>query len=157
VKNKDIYILLGTNLGQREVNLLRAIERINQEVGNIVAQSSVLETEPWGFEANQNFLNQALKIECNCSPYDLLLRLKRLEQELGRAAKTINGYESRIIDIDILFFAQEVLSSPDLVIPHPQIQHRFFALKPLSEIAAHFIHPVLGKSVETMLKEIVSR
>lgn len=147
---------MGTNLGDREFNLLRAIDKINQGIGAVVACSSVLETEPWGFEAEQNFLNQALKIECDCSPHDLLLSLKSLENELGRAAKTKKEYESRLIDIDILFFNEQVVNLPDLVIPHPQIQCRYFALKPLCEIASTYIHPLLGKTIETMLNEIAS-
>ncbi len=155
VKKKDIYLLLGTNLGDRFLNLASAINLIDCSVGKVIAKSSLLETEPWGFEAEQHFLNQALKIETHSSPLELLDKLKQLEKDMGRKAKTKEGYESRIIDIDILFYGSEVVNEPNLVIPHPQLQRRYFALKPLSEIALHHIHPVLKKSVETLLKENV--
>ncbi len=155
MKNKDIFLLLGTNLGDRSANLSIAASKINQFVGEVVLKSSVLETEPWGFSAPEKFLNQALQIETNLNPFELLTKIKEIEYEMGRKVKKMEGYESRIIDIDILFFGQQIINDPNLIIPHPQLQNRYFALKPLSELASEYRHPILKKNVETLLKENV--
>ena len=143
MKNKDIFLLLGTNLGDRSANLSIAASKINQFVGEVVLKSSVLETEPWGFSAPEKFLNQALQIETNLNPFELLSKIKEIEHEMGRKVKKMEGYESRIIN------------DPSLIIPHPQLQNRYFALKPLSELASEYRHPILKKNVETLLKENV--
>ena len=155
MKNKDIFLLLGTNLGDRSANLSIAASKINQFFGEVVLKSSVLETEPWGFSAPEKFLNQALQIETNLNPFELLSKIKEIEHEMGRKVKKMEGYESRIIDIDILFFGQQIINDPSLIIPHPQLQNRYFALKPLSELASEYRHPILKKNVETLLKENV--
>ena len=155
MKNKNIFLLLGTNLGDRSANLSIAASKINQFVGEVVLKSSVLETEPWGFSAPEKFLNQALQIETNLNPFELLTKIKEIEYEMGRKVKKMEGYESRIIDIDILFFGQQIINDPNLIIPHPQLQNRYLALKPLSELASEYRHPILKKNVETLLKENV--
>lgn len=155
MKTKDIYLLLGTNLGEREHNLAQAIEYIEKEVGEVQRKSTVVETDPWGFEAPTKFLNQVLEIESNLNPFDMLTKIKNIEQKMGRESKKGDLYESRVIDIDILFFENEIVNDPKLTIPHPQLHNRLFALMPLNELSPEYVHPVLKKTMETLLKEIV--
>lgn len=153
---KEIYLLLGSNLGDKAYHLERAIQEISVKVGKVTKASSVIETEAWGFESDSTFLNQAICIESPFSAIELLDQLQSIEKEIGREKKSNSGYESRIIDIDILFYGSMVVETDRLKIPHPLLQNRFFALRPLAEIAAHLVHPIFNKSIETMLREIVS-
>ena len=153
--NKDIYLLLGTNLGDRCANLEMALKLISERAGKILKMSSVLETDSWGFECETKFLNQAIHIESGLNPFELLQVLQKIEKDLGRSKKKSEVYESRIIDIDILYYGVQIINEDRLNIPHPHLQHRFFALKPLNEIASQFVHPVLKENTETLLSKIV--
>jgi 2-amino-4-hydroxy-6-hydroxymethyldihydropteridine diphosphokinase len=149
---KKAYLLLGGNLEDRESLIGRAREAISLRVGKIIHQSSVYETEPWGFSSSDHFLNQVVVVETAEQPSSLLELILEIEMELGRT-RDFNGYESRLIDIDILFFEEEVISHNDLTIPHPRIQERMFTLKPLQEVNGSFVHPVLKKSIHQLVDE----
>jgi len=149
---KDIFLGIGTNLGDREANLDAAIKMISLFAFEITAVSSVYETEPWGFRSRNKFLNQAVRITSNLEPADLISEILNAELSLGRKRKG-KQYSSRIIDIDILFYGERIINNPDLIIPHPLIGERMFVLAPLCEIAPDFIHPVFSKSISSLLGE----
>lgn len=147
-----LYILLGGNLGDKQKVFSETRVILNQQVGTITNQSAIYETEPWGFESKDIFWNQVIEIETSLSPEEVLLQTQQIEHELGRIRKA-NQYDSRIIDIDILFFGDQVIQTDNLVVPHPRIQERKFALVPLCEIAPELIHPVFLKSIKQILAE----
>jgi 2-amino-4-hydroxy-6-hydroxymethyldihydropteridine diphosphokinase len=147
-----LYILLGGNLGDKRKVFSEARAKLSKQIGTITNQSSVYETEPWGFKSDDIFWNQVIEISTALSPEDVLLQTQQIERELGRIRKA-NQYNSRIIDIDILFYGDEIIQTENLVVPHPRIQERKFALVPLSEIAPELIHPVFQKSIRQILHE----
>jgi len=147
-----LYILLGGNLGDKQKVLSEARIRLNKLLGKITAQSSVYETEPWGFESADLFWNQVLEISTSLSPKEVLRQTQQIELQMGRIRKE-SQYDSRIIDIDILFFGDKVIESENLIVPHPRIQERKFALVPLNEIAPGLMHPVIQKSIGQLLDE----
>lgn len=130
--------------------LNQAQEQIQMFIGEIKIESSIYESAPWGFEAQSSFLNQILIVETDLKPMGILERIKSIEKEMGRV-KTSESYESRTIDIDILFYNEEIIAFPELIIPHPQLHKRRFTLVPLAEIAPEFIHPVFNKSINDLL------
>ena len=145
--NHIIYLALGTNLGDRIANLRAAIEALSPEI-NVIAESKVYETPPWGYENQPAFLNMAVKGETALEPESLLKRLKQLEVQLGREQSFHWG--PRLIDIDILFYDNLILKSESLIIPHPRLHERAFVLVPLTDIAPDFIHPVLKKTIKEL-------
>ena len=149
---KPVFLGIGTNLGEREENLGKAIKLIEEHIGNITEESSVYETEPWGFQSETSFFNMVIKIETNLTPSGLLGRILMIEAMMGRLREG-QGYKSRIIDIDILFFGSRIFENKILKIPHPRIQERRFVLVPLSEIAGDLLHPVFKKSIQELLQE----
>ena len=152
---KRIYLGLGTNLGDRQENLTRAIEALSLALGTCKAQSSFLETEPWGFESDNGFLNCVVAFDTELTPTELLDTTERIEHELGRTVKSTGGnYHDRLIDIDILLYGNTVIESERLTIPHPLMHLRDFVLMPLAEIAPDTVHPTLGKSIAGLLAEI---
>jgi 2-amino-4-hydroxy-6-hydroxymethyldihydropteridine diphosphokinase len=120
------------------------------KLGVLVCSSNIYETEPWGFEHEFNFLNQVVVIESCLSATDILDITQQIEKDLGRIRKK-NQYSERTIDIDILFYGDEIISSDRLIIRHPRIQERLFALTPMFDVAADFIHPRLAKSIKDLL------
>jgi 2-amino-4-hydroxy-6-hydroxymethyldihydropteridine diphosphokinase len=147
-----VFLGLGTNLGDREALLERTLELITESVGPVSACSGIYETQPWGFESRNNFLNMVVQIHTELSPASLLKKLTRIENQLGRK-RGDKKYISRSIDIDILLYGNRVINKPDLIIPHPLIRERKFVLVPLCELAAEIIHPALKKTFATLLKD----
>lgn len=130
-----VYLSLGSNLGDRKATMRRAIGLLNERAGSVDRQSSFIETEPWGFESTNKFLNMCVRLLTTLSPEQLLMATKQIERELGRTQKSVNGqYHDRPIDIDILMYDDLQLSTPDLTLPHPHMQEREFVMKPLREI-----------------------
>ena len=127
-----VYIALGSNLGDRRANLRNAIDSLPPEV-LCLEESPIYETPPWGFTDQPKFLNQVIKTETNLSPGELILHLKGIETRLGRNPSFRNG--PRLIDLDILFFDDQVIQQPDLTIPHPRLHERAFVLIPLADLA----------------------
>lgn len=143
-------LLLGCNLDDRKGNINKAVLLIEEKIGAIVCKSSIYESEPWGFEAEQPFLNQVLEVQTSHSPNDLLQHIHQIENELGRQ-RLQAGYESRTMDIDILFYDDLILNTDHLKIPHPEIRNRRFVLEPLNEIFPDLLHPALQKSINDLL------
>lgn len=148
-------LITGGNLGDRHANLARARELIACRAGTLTAVSEVMESAPWGFEAAEGFLNQVVVCETDLAPEELLTVLQGIENELGRVRSGNPGYESRTMDIDILFYGNEIVDTPSLHIPHPLMGQRRFVLEPLCGVMPSFRHPVSGESVSEMLKRIV--
>ena len=150
-----LYLSLGTNLGDRQSNLETARTLIGQRIGTVQAASGVMETEPWGFDSPNSFLNMALAVNTELSPMEALKATQTIEKEMGRRNKSRNShYSDRIIDIDLIMYDNQVTDLPRLKIPHPLMHLRRFVLEPLSEIAPELVHPILHKTVTEMLEEI---
>jgi 2-amino-4-hydroxy-6-hydroxymethyldihydropteridine diphosphokinase len=147
------YLCLGGNIGDRESSLNTAIQKINQEVGQVLDISSIYETEAWGVDNQQAYLNQCIKVETKLSSNDLIKILLSIEKDLGRKRLPSETYEPRTIDIDILLYNFETINEPYLEIPHPRLQLRKFVLIPLNEIATNYLHPLLNKSIFKLLNE----
>ncbi len=152
IKEIMVLLLLGSNLGNRQLVLREARINISKNIGEIVHKSSVYETAPWGFNVSDLFLNQVIEVKTRLQPNMLLARLLEIETSMGRL-RNRKTYQSRIIDLDILFYNDLVISEPDLVLPHPRLHLRKFTLIPLNEIASEYIHPVFGKTINTLLSE----
>ncbi|WP_427041730.1 2-amino-4-hydroxy-6-hydroxymethyldihydropteridine diphosphokinase [Fusobacterium sp. SB021] len=149
------YLSLGTNMGDKKKNLLEAIEKIGKlENTKVTSQSTILETEPFGYTEQDMFLNACIEIKTLFTPQELLEKLLNIELEMGRV-RTIK-WGPRIIDIDILFFDDEIIQDKNLAVPHPWISERMFVLEPLYEIAPNLIHPLERKPVAT-LKRILEK
>lgn len=143
---------LGSNQGDRFASLGRAMELIREEAGEIIAASSVWETEPWGFDADEQFLNMVVVFETVMQPPQLMQLFRSIEGRMGRKRSGGGKYESRIIDLDILLWEERVISLPGLEVPHPKLTDRRFVLEPLSEVAPDTVHPVTQQTVAEMLQ-----
>ncbi|MCA1758159.1 MAG: 2-amino-4-hydroxy-6-hydroxymethyldihydropteridine diphosphokinase [Bacteroidales bacterium] len=151
-----VFLGIGGNLGNKHNNLIKVLLLIENELGAIRKKSSVYETPPWGFQAEENFWNMVVEIETGLNPEELLQQIKSIEQEFGRKRRTVN-YTSREMDIDILYFDDLVSENERLKIPHPHIQKRLFVLVPLAEIAPEKSHPVLQKTNRQLLENCVDK
>ena len=131
-----VYLGLGSNLGNREENIRKAILLIGEKVGTVLRQSSLIETEPWGFESENSFLNGVILVETTFTPRQTLKATQKIERELGRKRKSdsLKKYADRPIDIDILLYDDLTIDEPDLKIPHPLMEQRDFVMIPLREI-----------------------
>jgi 2-amino-4-hydroxy-6-hydroxymethyldihydropteridine diphosphokinase len=147
-----VFLGLGTNLGDKEKNLEQALDKIAEVIGIIVSRSSVYETEPWGFQSRDQFLNMVIGVDTNLKPSGLLGRLLMIESLLGRL-RDGKQYSSRIIDIDILLYGKQKVDTISLKIPHPRMHERKFVLIPICEIAPRTVHPVFGKTMTKLLNE----
>lgn len=152
-KFKQLYLSLGSNLGNREINLIKAREQLEKFFGSTDLASGIYETLPWGVSSTNKYLNQVLVYSTNLEALSCLYETNKIEKKLGRNMLDKGTYRDRLIDIDILFLSEETHSCTELRIPHPEIQNRRFVLQPLMEIAPEFIHPLLGKSVSGLLEE----
>ena len=150
-----VYLGLGTNIGDRQQNLTRAIEALSLALGKCIAVSRFIETAPWGFKSENSFLNCAAAFETELQTTELLDTTESIERELGRTVKSQGGnYSDRIIDIDILLYGNEIIETERLTVPHPLMHKRDFVLQPLAEIAPDVVHPILDKSFAMLLKEL---
>jgi 2-amino-4-hydroxy-6-hydroxymethyldihydropteridine diphosphokinase len=151
-----VYLLVGSNLGDRKSFLDIAKQSLCEFVGELIMESSVYESEAWGFVAENAFLNQVLLYETKLTPNELLQTIKVIEAKNGRI-HTKNEYSSRNMDIDILFYDNLTLNSDDLTIPHLMLHKRRFTLLPLAEIAPELIHPVLKLNITQLLEKCEDR
>lgn len=160
-KNNSVVLLIGGNQGERVVLMMQAIALIAQRIGTVSVVSSLYETEPWGFEAEQKFLNQALVVDTDLDAQSVLEVALAIEQELGRVRPTGGAdwqsddrtYASRPIDIDLIFYNNDVVQTPSLQLPHPRMHLRRFVLQPLAQIVPDLMHPKFGKTVRQLLDE----
>ncbi|MBQ8457662.1 MAG: 2-amino-4-hydroxy-6-hydroxymethyldihydropteridine diphosphokinase [Prevotella sp.] len=132
--NHQVYLGLGSNLGERKELIQKAITLVNERIGTVTRQSSLIETEPWGFESSHKFLNGVILCETALTPREVLKGTQQIERELGRKKKTTLTYKDRPIDIDILLYDDLKVDEPDLKIPHPLMNQRDFVMIPLKEI-----------------------
>lgn len=150
---KKAFLSLGTNMGDRKKNLARAIRYLNVSIGHIIDLSGIYESEPWGFDADNNFLNIVVEVITDLTPMEMMKKSLDIEEKLGRVRNSSEAYTSRIIDIDILFYQDIVLSEPTLILPHPHLHLRRFVLEPLCEIAPDFVHPMIGLTIAELLAQ----
>ena len=147
----QVYLSLGTNLGDRATNLAAARTKL-APTARLLAASRIYETPPWGYLHQPAFLNQALRVETDLAPVQLLADLKALEVRLGRVPSA--RYGPRQIDMDILLYDDLILETPGLVIPHPQLAYRAFVLAPLADLAPNLLHPVLKQTIQELLEKV---
>ena len=147
----NAFLITGGNLGDRKRNLETAVSLIEKNTGVIKRLSSVYETEPWGVEGQPNYYNLVIEMLTSLDAQTLMDNLLQIEQEMGRVRT--EKYGARTIDIDILFFNDEIINTDTLTIPHPRLHERRFVLQPLAEIAPELTHPVLQKNIADLLHE----
>ncbi len=149
--NSQIFIGLSTNLGNKIQNLTNAQNLISQNNIMILKKSKIYQTEAWGHEDQDEFYNQCIEVSTTNSPQELLLKLQKIEIEMGRTKDF--KYGPRIIDLDILYFGQEIIETKNLIVPHPHNSNRNFILIPLAEIAPEFNDPTYNSSITNLLKK----
>jgi 2-amino-4-hydroxy-6-hydroxymethyldihydropteridine diphosphokinase len=148
-----VFIALGTNLGNREENIKKAILKVGELPQTLIAAtSSIIDTKPIGKTNQPDFLNCVIKIKTSFTPEELLYELQKIEKEMGRIRKEKWG--PRIIDLDILFFNDNIIETEKLTIPHPEILNRKFVLQLMNEIAPEFVHPIEKKTIEQLYAEL---
>ncbi len=152
LNGNQIYLSLGSNLGDRLHNLKSARELVWNQLGSPDLVSQVFESTPWGYSSENLFYNCCISVTSNLDPLPLMEKIFSIEKILGRE-RGVGGYSDRLIDIDLLFFGDLILEHPRLKIPHPAIAKRRFVLEPLSEIAPNLIHPLNGLTVMEMLSQ----
>ncbi len=149
---QTVYLLLGSNLGDRNTYIKEASVLLEQFVGKIKRSSGIYETQSWGVENLPDYLNQVLEIETSLEPEIILEKTQIIEEKLFR--ERTNKWQSRTIDIDILFYGSAIINTSQLKIPHPEIQNRLFTLVPLNELIPDYIHPVLNKPIYQLKQEV---
>ncbi|MVN89763.1 2-amino-4-hydroxy-6-hydroxymethyldihydropteridine diphosphokinase [Mucilaginibacter aquatilis] len=148
----SVYLLLGSNLGNRQMFLQQAADYISAQVRSIQTKSGVYETQSWGKTDLPDYLNQVLLIQTQLSAEDLLNNILAIELLLGR--ERLEKWGARTIDIDILFYGDEIINKPNLVVPHPELHNRRFTLEPLAEIAPNFVHPLLQTTINELKNDL---
>ena len=148
----DVYLLLGSNLGDRNLFLQQAIQYIEKNISPVIKMSSVYETQSWGKTDAPDYLNQVIMLQTDIPAQTILQKILEIEIILGRRREEKWG--SRTIDIDILFYGESVINEPGLQVPHPELDKRRFTLEPLNEIASEFIHPGLKKTIFQLINEL---
>lgn len=148
------YLSLGTNIGNKRRNMITAAALLAERVGDVLALSDLYETEPWGFDSQNIFLNAAVQMEVSCTPFELLQTTQEIELEMGRIEKSKGVYHDRIIDIDLLMYGNQVIQTPELTLPHPLMHKRMFVMEPLVEIAPMVIHPVLERTIRDLYNDL---
>jgi 2-amino-4-hydroxy-6-hydroxymethyldihydropteridine diphosphokinase len=148
--NSNIFLSLGSNLGDRTQNLVLASRFIRESLGEIILQSSLYQTAAWGNQNQPSFLNQVLEVATPLTPEQALKKVLEIEQSMGRERR--GKWSERNIDIDILFYKDLVIDTPQLKVPHPEIANRRFVLLPLNEIAPYLIHPILQRRIDELLE-----
>ena len=146
-----VFLQLGSNLGDRELLLREALVLINKKVGLVIDISKIYESTAWGVEKQTDYLNQIIKVETKLLASEVLSVILIIEQKLGRVR--VKKWGERLIDIDILFYNNEIINTPSLCVPHKYMHKRMFVLVPLNEIAAEKIHPIYNKTIEFLMKE----
>lgn len=146
------FIALGSNMGDKENYLNKAIDLIEKRAGKVLKRSTILKTEPYGYTDQDEFLNMAIKIDTELTPRQLLETLLKIELELDRVRKITWG--PRTIDLDIIYYGDEIVDEPDLQIPHIDLYNRDFVLEPVAEIDKNFIDPRKNKTVGVLLEEL---
>jgi len=149
----DVFLLLGSNLGDRKLLLNEAIERIVVDVAPVLQASSVYETQSWGKTDEPDYLNQVLLLQTEMTAQQVLKKILAIELLMGR--KREEKWGSRTIDIDILFYGDAVIDEPDLKVPHPEMHKRRFTLEPLAELAPEFEHPEIKKNILQLKNELI--
>jgi 2-amino-4-hydroxy-6-hydroxymethyldihydropteridine diphosphokinase len=144
-----VYLLLGSNMGNSEARLSKAIVHIEKKIGTLIRQSNLYVTAAWGNTRQPDFINQVIIVETALSATETMQAILNIEKKMGRVRTVKNA--PRIIDIDILFFNKEIIQRQQLSVPHPQIQNRRFVLVPLNQLSPNFMHPVLNRSVHQLL------
>jgi 2-amino-4-hydroxy-6-hydroxymethyldihydropteridine diphosphokinase len=152
-----VYLLAGSNIGDRAGFLRNAAHALEDALGVLHAQSSILETEPWGFSAPTLFLNRVLFLYTPLSPMEVLEAARRIENENGRIRPEDGGYASRTLDIDILFYDDAIIDLPELQIPHPRLHERGFTLALMREVASSLVHPVLNLTMERLFANFIEK
>lgn len=147
------YILFGSNMGDKASIFEQACLLINNRCGTIVVTSSAYESEPWGFESDEWFLNRLIVLETELSPDTVMQYLLEIEAELGRVRHPeFSGYSSRTADLDILYFGDKIIHTDRLTVPHPRLHQRRFALLPLCEVIPDFVHPIFQLTQKELLE-----
>ena len=148
--NKAV-LLLGSNLGDGQLLFQHVISMIDERLGKLEMQSALYQSPPWGFEHENNFINQVLIMNTEKDSEQVLQSCLQIEVDLGRKKRKTQGYVARIIDIDVLFVNDEVIETESLVLPHPRLHLRKFTLLPLAELIPDFVHPTLNKTIQELL------
>ena len=147
------YVLFGSNMGDKNQIFAQACQLINERCGHIVKVSSAYESEPWGFKAKEWFLNQLIIVETELEPEEMMRQLLEIEAELGRVRHPeVEGYTSRTVDLDILYYGSRIVLTDSLTIPHPRLHERRFALLPLCELVPQFVHPAFNLTQTELLR-----
>lgn len=150
-----IYLALGSNLGDKQKNIEEALDKIEERIGNVVSLSAFYLTSPVGFQSENIFVNCVCEVSTNIDIFELFAITRDIEKEIGRAKKSTNGkYDDRIIDIDIILAGDQLIETPELTIPHPRFHTRSFVLDPLYEIAPDIVHPLFGKTIRELRKQL---
>ncbi|MCE2743480.1 MAG: 2-amino-4-hydroxy-6-hydroxymethyldihydropteridine diphosphokinase [Fluviicola sp.] len=154
-KDSTVFLSIGSNLGNRFLNIQNAIEQIEETIGKVTICSSIYENPPLDFEAEELFYNCCLELQTSLTIEEVLFKTQQIENKIGRKNKTALAYESRLIDIDILYFEKIIYTSDKIIIPHLKLSERKFVLVPMKEIAADFIDPKLNLSITELVEKCI--